>query len=217
MLTVGLSTEALIFFISAFEPQKHELDWTRVYPELAGEEAPETARSVSAEVARMLEEAKLDQSVVTKLSEGMQKVVGTVSGLKDVTNAAVATEQFTNTINMVTSNVAKINESYQKSAEALSSLSESSSSTREYFNQMKAASIHLASLNNIYEMELNNSNKHTEVIGKYQNNLAKTIQNLVEAESATMELRDGFIKLNHNLSSLNSVYGNMLNAMGTRI
>ena len=34
MLGVGLSTEALIFFLSAFEPKAHEFDWTKVYPEL---------------------------------------------------------------------------------------------------------------------------------------------------------------------------------------
>jgi len=36
MLTLGLIIEALIFFFSAFEPLHEELDWTLVYPELAG-------------------------------------------------------------------------------------------------------------------------------------------------------------------------------------
>lgn len=36
MLTVGLLTEAVIFFFSAFEPLHEEIDWTLVYPELAG-------------------------------------------------------------------------------------------------------------------------------------------------------------------------------------
>jgi len=35
-LTIGLLTEAAIFFFSAFEPLHEELDWTLVYPELAG-------------------------------------------------------------------------------------------------------------------------------------------------------------------------------------
>ena len=35
-LTIGLLTEAIIFFFSAFEPLHEELDWTLVYPELAG-------------------------------------------------------------------------------------------------------------------------------------------------------------------------------------
>lgn len=36
MLTVGLLTEAIIFFFSAFEPLREEVDWTLVFPELAG-------------------------------------------------------------------------------------------------------------------------------------------------------------------------------------
>jgi len=36
MLVIGLSTEAIIFFFSAFEPPYVEPDWSPVYPELAG-------------------------------------------------------------------------------------------------------------------------------------------------------------------------------------
>ena len=35
MLILGLGTEALIFFFSAFEPIHEDPDWTIVYPELA--------------------------------------------------------------------------------------------------------------------------------------------------------------------------------------
>ncbi len=36
MLVVGMCTEAIIFFLSAFEPVVEEVDWSIVYPELAG-------------------------------------------------------------------------------------------------------------------------------------------------------------------------------------
>lgn len=36
MLIIGMTTEAIIFFFSAFEPLVPEYDWTIVYPELAG-------------------------------------------------------------------------------------------------------------------------------------------------------------------------------------
>ena len=39
LLIVGLTTEALIFFLSAFEKPHEEYDWTLVYPELAGMDA----------------------------------------------------------------------------------------------------------------------------------------------------------------------------------
>ncbi|MBE0652481.1 MAG: gliding motility protein GldL, partial [Bacteroidales bacterium] len=41
MIVVGLTTEAIIFFFSAFEPLHEELDWTLVYPELAGMSDPD--------------------------------------------------------------------------------------------------------------------------------------------------------------------------------
>src|SRR6056297_2724139 len=45
MLIIGMSTEAVIFFFSAFEPVQEEVDWSIVYPELAGvEEDPDEAR-----------------------------------------------------------------------------------------------------------------------------------------------------------------------------
>jgi gliding motility-associated protein GldL len=38
MLVIGLLTEAAIFALSAFEPVEKDLDWSLVYPELAGGE-----------------------------------------------------------------------------------------------------------------------------------------------------------------------------------
>src|SRR5215469_13405860 len=45
MLTVGLLVEAVIFIFSAFEPLHEELDWTLVYPELAGLTDPDELES----------------------------------------------------------------------------------------------------------------------------------------------------------------------------
>jgi gliding motility-associated protein GldL len=45
MLIVGLGTEALIFGLSAFDPVDKELDWSLVYPELAGGEAKERGKN----------------------------------------------------------------------------------------------------------------------------------------------------------------------------
>jgi gliding motility-associated protein GldL len=42
MLTIGLLTEAVIFFFSAFEPLHEEIDWSLVYPELSGIPEDET-------------------------------------------------------------------------------------------------------------------------------------------------------------------------------
>ena len=47
MLSVGLITESIIFFFSAFEPLHEEIDWSLVYPELAGIPEDETTELAS--------------------------------------------------------------------------------------------------------------------------------------------------------------------------
>ncbi|TFH25393.1 MAG: gliding motility protein GldL, partial [Bacteroidia bacterium] len=59
-LTSGLLIEAVIFFFSAFEPLHEELDWTLVYPELAGMSDPD-------EIDEFKEQAIADRNV------GLQK------------------------------------------------------------------------------------------------------------------------------------------------
>jgi gliding motility-associated protein GldL len=49
MLTIGLLTEAVIFFFSAFEPLHEEIDWSLVYPELAGIPEDETGELSAAQ------------------------------------------------------------------------------------------------------------------------------------------------------------------------
>src|SRR5665647_68239 len=41
MLTIGMSCEALIFFLSAFEPSVEIPDWVKVYPQLKEDYIPD--------------------------------------------------------------------------------------------------------------------------------------------------------------------------------
>ena len=60
MLTIGLTTEAFIFFFSAFEKPHEEPDWSLVYPELAGmtpeEKEGKVTGTATEELDKMLEE-----------------------------------------------------------------------------------------------------------------------------------------------------------------
>src|SRR6266487_2325010 len=59
-LVLGLGTEAVIFFFSAFEPPHEDVDWSLVYPELAGMQDEDPAerkkrKSVKDPVAQYLD------------------------------------------------------------------------------------------------------------------------------------------------------------------
>ena len=219
MLIVGLGTEALIFAVSAFEPVKEDYDWTLVYPELAGVEdskkKKDKSKSASQELDKAFDDAQIDQSLIQRLGDGMRSLSDNVNKMGELTDAAVATDEYTSKVKEAAQNVDKINQSYSENLQALQTLNQSSEVSKEYFEQIKEASQKLSSLNSVYEMELEETNNHIKSLNKYYDNLSKTIENLSGSQEETSKLKDEFGRLNNNLSSLNSVYGNMLNAMGT--
>ena len=79
MLILGMGTEAVIFLISAFEPVHEELDWTLVYPELAGMEGDDrgskkgaNSGSVSQQLDKMLADAKIGPELIEGLGSGLR-------------------------------------------------------------------------------------------------------------------------------------------------
>jgi gliding motility-associated protein GldL len=219
MLGVGLTVEALIFFISAFEPVREEPDWTLVYPELAGLEAREGKKkkeSITAEIERMLEEARIEQTTINKLGDGLRNLSDNVTKLSTVSDAALATDNYANKVNEAANNISRINDSYSKAIDAVSKLGETGEVSREYYEQIQNVTKKLSSLNNVYEMELQESNNHIKALNSFYGNLTRTVEKLSDSEETAAELKGEIDKLNRNLASLNSVYGNMLSAMTIR-
>ncbi len=107
MLIIGLSVEAGIFFLSAFEPKHPEVDWSKVYPELAEDyEAPasQTATRISnrpgggesplLKIDEMLKTAKVDQNLLDNLGKGLTNLASSPSQMNNLSNAAVATNEY---------------------------------------------------------------------------------------------------------------------------
>jgi len=88
---------------------------------------------------------------------------------------------------------------FKGAAEGLTAASETISSTNKYNDQMSLASVHMESLNGLYQVQMDNANKQAEL----NNSLADNSERLKEQ----MET------LATNMSSLNGVYGGMLSAM----
>ncbi|MEX0968722.1 MAG: gliding motility protein GldL [Bacteroidia bacterium] len=218
MLGVGLTTEALIFFISAFEPVREDPDWTLVYPELAGMDARKEAKdakgkSLTSELDKMLDEARIEQDTINKLGDGLKSLSENVSRMSNVSDAALATDTYTQRVNEAADSIQKVNSSYSRAIEAINSLGDTGDASKEYNSQVTAVTQKLAQLNQVYEMELQESNKHIQAMGNFYGSLGKTIENLSDSEDTASHLKTEIHKLNKNLSSLNAVYGNMLSAM----
>ncbi len=105
MLGLGLTTEAIIFFLSSFEPKEKELDWTKVYPELLGaHEGSATlasARShglVGEKIDDMFAQARIDSALIERLGQGMHRLADTVANLSSVPDLSEATKKYTTNI-----------------------------------------------------------------------------------------------------------------------
>jgi gliding motility-associated protein GldL len=216
MLGVGLTVEALIFFLSAFEPVKEDPDWTLVYPELAGMDSKDKIKkstSLTGELDKMLQEAKIEQNTINRLGEGLRNLNDNVGKLAVANDAVKAHDTYAQRVNEAAENVTKINASYSKAIDAMDKLGSTGEVSREYFDQIQSVTQKLASLNTVYEMELQESNQHVKALNTFVGSINKTAEKLSETENTAMQLREEIGKLNKNLSSLNSVYGNMLSAM----
>ncbi len=221
MLMVGLLTEAAIFFISAFEPPHQEPDWTLVYPELAGLEPKEkkgagNKGSITQQLDKMLEDAKIGPDLINSLGNGMRTLSENVSNLKDLSTAAVATDNYTKNVQQAAESLTGINTSYSKAVNAMESMVNASEGSREYGAQIEKMTKNLASLNSIYELEISESNNHLKSINDFVSGLSKVVNTLQDTTANAEHFKGEMDKLNKNLSSLNSVYGNMLAAMNVR-
>jgi len=221
MLGVGLTTEAVIFFLSAFEPKSHEYDWSLVYPELSGD-TPAVSRkqiangsgdSVSNKLDSMLEKSKVGGELIDSLGRGMRNLSESVNKIGTITDAAVATNDYAKNVKAASQSLTNMNKSYETTMTAMSEMTTASQDAKEYHAQVQTVTKNLASLNAVYEMELQDANSHLKSMNKFYANLSGAMENVAEASKDAEQFRSNFSSLNGNIASLNRVYGNMLNAM----
>jgi gliding motility-associated protein GldL len=224
MIVAGLTTEAIIFAISAFEPPHHELDWTLVYPELAmhGGEGDDHSGSgdhkskkggdgLSQELDKMLEEAKIGPELIESLGSGMRRLSESTSKLADMGDAGAATSDYVNNVKRASTTVSELSDSYIKAADALTGLSSADGSS--YGEQLQRVSKNLEVLNSVYELQIQGSREYVESSAKAYSNIAELLSNLDSSLEDTKRYKTEIHTLSNNLSNLNTVYGNMLAAM----
>jgi gliding motility-associated protein GldL len=71
----------------------------------------------------------------------------------------------------------------------------------------------MGALNAVYELELQDTNKHLKAMNAFYGNLTAAMQNMADASKDTQQFKSELSKLTGNLASLNNVYGSMLTAM----
>ncbi|MCQ2283866.1 MAG: gliding motility protein GldL [Bacteroidales bacterium] len=192
MLMVGMFTEAVIFFLSAFEPPHVEFNWALVYPELAIGQDEETVEptkrerkkavqgaSATQQLDKMLEDAKIGPELIESLATGMRNLSENANKLAGVSDAAVATDSYVGNLTKAAESVRNLSLKYDKVAASL-------------------------------ETDANASTAYIDGLKKATN----AINQMAAAYEQTTTYKAEMDKLTNNIAALSKVYGNMLAAMG---
>ena len=246
MLIIGMGTETVIFFLSAFEPPHVEWDWSLVYPELAmgedsegvkletdengnliettkddNESLPVSKDPLTAKLDKMLEEANITPELIERLGRGMENLADSAQAMNGMAQAAASTDKFVSTLDGAAEAVSSLKEAteavntlttiYQETAQALTS------GDASYADEMKKLAGSLASVNAMYEMQLQTSTSQLEATKEVEERIQNMMTNFASSAEGVLKYKEQVDALSRKVAELNNVYGNMLAAMQTRI
>lgn len=227
MLIVGLLTEAAIFAFIALEPMHDELDWTRVFPELGVSENDEENRllpilkkgsggtgSAADALAKQLDQAGIDQQLLSRLKDGMSNLADNAKSLGAVSTAAGATDSYVKSLEDASTSLNSLTAQYAESAKSIAGIA--GEGQGNFGAEMQKLGQNLSALNNVYELQLKSSNDYLESLSQMntlQDSIKAIMGDLASSAKDTQIYRENMAMLSQNLTDLNNVYGNMLRAM----
>lgn len=169
MLIIGLTTEAVIFFFSAFEKPHEEYDWSLVYPELAGMDDPDAEEYARAnkgltatqELDNMLEEAKIDGALIESLGTGLRNFGDAANKLNETVDAAASTKEYGEQLALASRNMESLNALYAVQLESSANQMEAQNTLMEKLNssindseklsgEVSSLVTNMSKLNNVY-------------------------------------------------------------------
>jgi gliding motility-associated protein GldL len=222
LLTIGLLTEAVIFLLYAIQSYLYppsDYAWEKVYPELEENGAPvlkrgaEPGKGLTANMDKMLSDAKMTPDIFDNLGKGFKSLTETVSKIGDITDATVATNTYANNVKTAATSINDMNKSYGVAVTAMNSMADATKDSQIYREEFSKVTKNMGALNAVYELELQDTSKHLKAMNAFYGNLTGAMENMADASKESQNFKAQMSKLTTNITSLNSVYGNMLSAM----
>jgi gliding motility-associated protein GldL len=218
LLTVGLLTEAFIFFLSAFEPPTEIPEWERVYPELREDyelaDFEEFHPKKKGGLDGLFGNSELTPDLLDRVGQGLTELSNTARGISDISSATLATDMYvknmgsaSDSMNSLAQINNKANESINKSVNGL--VSSYSVATSQLLETGKRLSDNYDKSSEIISSELENIGSSSK---QYAGNLEKLNKNLdslnTNFESQLQDTQTQFKasrKFNEDLSAMNEV------------
>ncbi|WP_282788005.1 gliding motility protein GldL [Flavobacterium croceum] len=164
LLIIGLVTEAIIFGLSAFDAPEKEIDWSLVYPELAGgeakprakkqEEATEAQGLLSQKLDNLLKDAKIDGELMASLGNSIKNFEGAAKNIAPTVDSVASTKKYAEEMTKAATQLETLNSLYKvqlESAERNAQINnEVAENNLKLKDQMQSLASNLSTLNNVY-------------------------------------------------------------------
>ncbi len=218
LLIVGMLTEAVIFFFSAFEPLHVTYDWSLVYPELAGMEG--LTPQEEDEKKRLIHE----QQKANPEAFGDKRDGGGVgfSGVGGVSGASATQEldKMLEDAKIGPELIESLGKGLQKlsdTAEGLTSVASAAETSEKFIKNVSDASESVVDLTNAYKKTADYLNKDLLASGEYlasvqeATSAVSTLANIYKETANTLSVGDasyidGLKTMASSLSSINALY-----------
>ncbi len=171
MLIIGLITESIVFVFSAFEPVDDDLDWSLVYPELAGgqskgkQESPKDAESMlSSKLDELLKDARIDGELMASLGDSIRGFEDAAKNMQPTVDSLNATKKYSEEMSLAAAQMESLNGLYKaqlESANRQAAINEEvTDNAGKLKEQMASLATNLSSLNGVYGGMLNAMNRN---------------------------------------------------------
>jgi gliding motility-associated protein GldL len=181
--------------------------------------------AISDEDVKKLSEGIKNLGATAQQLTGLASVVGSAEGLvKNLDSASASTGKFVASQDSLNAAASQLNVSYQGIAEGMQS---AETNTKAYAGRIDEINKNLSSINSIYEIQLKNIQaqsegltRQTEAVNNVTRDLTAVNSEVEKIKAATLVaaqqseiFKIGTEKLAKQVTDLNQVYGNMLNAL----
>lgn len=206
LLTIGMVTESIIFFVSAFEPLHVEYDWSLAYPELAG---MDEANAEEKKKKKKEKKEKEGKGIVSQVEGGVVSGGIIYSGMTEtqaldsmLSKAKIGPE--------LIESLGKGLQNLSDTASQLGSISNAAVSSENFIKNINGASESVVELSASYRKTADYLNKDLMVSGEY-------LASVQDAATAVSTLSNIYKETAVALTSGDSSYLNELKTMASSL
>ena len=215
ILPIGMLTEVVIFFFSAFEPSVEIPDWSKVYPQLreAYMEEEEVYNypvvSQPATVESILEKADISPELLAKVKKGLQDLSNTASGIADISAASLATDEYVKNITEATESMSVFKDINSRASHSIEKSTNDLVYSYDQSSQILGnSSKNLAATFNESSKKINDQLTSTgdKLAQSYKSFTESVNKDLLALNDHTKTYSNGISLVNTSLSALHSSY-----------